>query len=419
MSKKNRGWRNQRRQSGGNDGRPARAAAAVSDSAGNQLSTTPAAAAPARAVDAAIVYPAPATKPISGASDSQEFAADDFQAIPTQEQLAAINAAIDAIAKQAATPVGSSTDLPLKVAPFIVRELGINLYTSLARVLVEFVANSWDADANEVDIYFNESQIRQGMEKLKKAGVIERAKRALAKLDDKGEATSATTIAGAASSAPANPPSQNEGLEEPKEPTLDESIKIIVKDQGQGMTMDELRDKFLFVGRRRREHQETHTNDNRVVMGRKGIGKLAGFGVAHKVTVVTKSAMSEKALRIEMLYEDIIAAKDTTDIKIPAVPVAWTESYPTGTTVILSRITAVSTKSRLKTVEETIAENFHLILGSFTIRVNGSRVKPPVRAYDYAFPAPDLPADQLVKHIYKPLGDEGPSYDHFIIHNSS
>ncbi len=42
--------------------------------------------------------------------------------------------------------------LTFKVAPHIVEDLGLNLYTTLARVLVEFVANAYDADSPHVDL---------------------------------------------------------------------------------------------------------------------------------------------------------------------------------------------------------------------------------------------------------------------------
>lgn len=37
--------------------------------------------------------------------------------------------------------------LMFKVAPHIVEDLGLNLYTTLPRVLVEFIANAYDADS--------------------------------------------------------------------------------------------------------------------------------------------------------------------------------------------------------------------------------------------------------------------------------
>jgi len=48
-------------------------------------------------------------------------------------------------------PANSDSDipetLPFMVAPAFLEDLGVNLYTSLDKVLVEFVANAHDADA--------------------------------------------------------------------------------------------------------------------------------------------------------------------------------------------------------------------------------------------------------------------------------
>ena len=49
--------------------------------------------------------------------------------------------------------------LKLEVAPHIVQDLGLNLYTSLPRVLVEFIANAHDADSPFAKINIDVSRI--------------------------------------------------------------------------------------------------------------------------------------------------------------------------------------------------------------------------------------------------------------------
>ncbi|WP_110710508.1 ATP-binding protein [Salinicola sp. CR57] len=65
--------------------------------------------------------------------------------------------------------------------------------------------------------------------------------------------------------------------------------KIIIKDDGHGMDRTALETKFLTVGYDRRNHGEEESPDGRQCMGRKGIGKLAMFSLAHKVSVITKT----------------------------------------------------------------------------------------------------------------------------------
>lgn len=64
---------------------------------------------------------------------------------------------------------------------------------------------------------------------------------------------------------------------------------IEVFDDGQGMTYEELRDKYVHIGRNRRADQENADN----VMGRKGIGKLAALYLSRHYYVSSKKIDSE------------------------------------------------------------------------------------------------------------------------------
>ena len=109
----------------------------------------------------------------------------------------------------------------------VLNHLGLNLYSNVPAVLSEVVANSWDADASEVDI-----EIEPG--------------------------------------------------------------KITITDNGQGMTLEELNEKYLNVGYERRKHDAVRTPQyDRPVMGRKGIGKLSLFSIADTVEVQTVKGESK------------------------------------------------------------------------------------------------------------------------------
>jgi len=101
----------------------------------------------------------------------------------------------------------------------VLNHLGLKLYSNVPAVLSEAVANSWDADAENVDIKI-------------------------------------------------------------------ESDRITITDDGHGMTVDDINEKYLTVGYERRKHDLVHTPGNRrPVMGRKGIGKLSLFSIADIVEV--------------------------------------------------------------------------------------------------------------------------------------
>jgi hypothetical protein len=61
--------------------------------------------------------------------------------------------------------------------------------------------------------------------------------------------------------------------------------RIIIIDDGHGMTVDDLNAKFLTVGYQRRKHGHERTPHGRLVLGRKGIGKLSLFSIADTIEV--------------------------------------------------------------------------------------------------------------------------------------
>lgn len=102
----------------------------------------------------------------------------------------------------------------------VLRHLGFGLYSNIAAVLSEVVANSWDADAEHVRITID----------------------------------------------------ANNG-------------KVVIEDDGHGMTIEDANQKYLVVGYERRKFEGRTPTLNRPVMGRKGIGKLSLFSIARTVEV--------------------------------------------------------------------------------------------------------------------------------------
>lgn len=118
-------------------------------------------------------------------------------------------------------------DLELRFDHNVIEHLGIKLYQNKpVNVLAELVANCWDADAKHVWMDFREHV---------------------------GERFST------------------------------------VADDGVGMSLDAIRDRYLVIGRAKRSSPKELSPGGRKPMGRKGIGKLAPFGVARLVDVATVS----------------------------------------------------------------------------------------------------------------------------------
>jgi histidine kinase/DNA gyrase B/HSP90-like ATPase len=86
---------------------------------------------------------------------------------------------------------------------------------------------------------------------------------------------------------------------------------ITVTDDGIGMSTDDLNNRFLYVGYKRRDAGLNITPKGRPVMGRKGIGKLSLFAIADTIRV--ESAKSGERAGLILKAEDIRAQMGGSD----------------------------------------------------------------------------------------------------------
>ena len=164
----------------------------------------------------------------------------------------------------------------------IIDHLGIQMYQSPTAAIAEILANAWDADAEAVSIDFNFDSASK------------------------------------------------------------EEWTITITDDGQGMTLDDCQNRFLTVGYNRRESKgpkEVTEGKSRSVMGRKGIGKFAGFGIARFIRIGTTSKKTGEFTDFEL---DLLAIRkgdsyvSTDALKIDVIEHIPGESQrPSGTVITL------------------------------------------------------------------------------------
>lgn len=124
-----------------------------------------------------------------------------------------------------------SDEFVLKYSHNIIEHLGLKLYQNQpTRVIAELVSNSWDADAPEIRIATN----------------------------------------------------------------MGDSRWVSVQDNGHGMDRDALLKAYLVIGHAKRSRPDERSPSGRPVMGRKGIGKLAAFGIAKQVDLITAAEVEGK-----------------------------------------------------------------------------------------------------------------------------
>ena len=260
--------------------------------------------------------------------------------------------------------------LKIEVAPNIVEHLGLNLYTNLPRVLVEFIANAYDADSPRADVSLDVAKIGNARKLMKEKWLKENAGR------------------------------NRSGVVPLEEQTLPSEIQIIIEDAGHGMSRPDFQSKFLRIARKRREEESPRSPDGRVVMGRKGIGKLAGFGVAHKVEVISRKKGEKHATQITLEYEKLVGKQRTEEVEVPETRIEDGAGLdPHGTRVVLSKLVYEPTGSRLTTVTDEIADHFAIVKPSeFAVRLNRKTLKPFKRDFVFAYPTPKLDSVALVAH---------------------
>lgn len=173
----------------------------------------------------------------------------------------------------------TSDELELKFHGRIIDHLGIQMYTSPVAAIAELVANAWDADAKSVHIKLPESVI--------------------------GE--------------------------------------LSIRDTGDGMTWEQCQHRYLNVGYCRRPAAVERTTSGRHVLGRKGIGKFAGFGIAKLIEIDTTSkATGERtvfALDVTVLRGHEYIAEAGQRIIAQRYPGTEEAKASHGTTITLKNLT--------------------------------------------------------------------------------
>jgi hypothetical protein len=211
---------------------------------------------------------------------------------------------------------GEQRDLELKFGGRIVDHLAVQTYQSPIAAIAEMVANGWDADAKTVDVCLP--------------------------------------------------------------PKLVDAAELVIQDDGEGMTFEAVQDRYLAVGYNRRgDDPGTTTEQGRPLMGRKGIGKFAGFGIADRMTIDTVSKETGERTRFSLDFErlrgDSNEYVDESPTDIPEVEwwKAGDHDRPTGTRIELTRLKLKQRPSPKRT-RRSLARRFLLLeeVAEFTIKVD-------------------------------------------------
>jgi hypothetical protein len=179
----------------------------------------------------------------------------------------------------------SNNKLKMTFTPNTIEHLGVRLYSTIPPVIAELIANSYDADAKKVTVIMND--------------------------------------------------------------TDPDNKEIMVEDNGHGMTFNEINAKFLRIGRNRRQgdsDEEQKSPKDRLVIGKKGLGKLSFFGIAQKIEISTTKDGVRNIFELD--WNDIISQdnkEESADYEPKIIEQDMVDKNKThGTTITLKSIKRVS-----------------------------------------------------------------------------
>ena len=159
--------------------------------------------------------------------------------------------------------------------------------------------------------------------------------------------------------------------------------RIVIEDDGCGMTRDEVVDRFLLVGYQRRLGQPGPSpGKGRSPMGRKGIGKLSLFSIANLIIVETIRDGGRTALRMHLdavraAIEDNQGEYQPEELEDSGFDCAH------GTRITLEDLRKRQTVSTAEGLRRRLARRFSIIGPShdFSITVNDDAITPEDRGY--------------------------------------
>lgn len=203
----------------------------------------------------------------------------------------------------------------MQFEPMTIEHLGLNLYGTLPPVIGELVSNAWDADAEVVEVTLPEGSI-------------------------------------------------------------DPDSEIIVRDYGSGMNEQTIADAYLMIGRNRRKKTGKDISElkGRPVMGRKGIGKLAPFGIATEMQV--RTIQNGNAICIRLNRDAMLACEAGQAYHPTVIPELTGPTQDASGTEIRIRNMLRRRAITSEQIRRELARRFSIFGDDFVVKVNGIQITP-------------------------------------------
>lgn len=154
---------------------------------------------------------------------------------------------------------------------------------------------------------------------------------------------------------------------------------IVIRDDGTGI--DDI-DHFIVIGANVQLKKQVTQKFRRNIIGKKGIGRFAGFACAEQITY--KSRTKNHTIEIKFDRKELLKHELLEEVEIP-IEIIEEENSETGTTVTISLIDGDYRIPTVESIEKDLLLDFGII-SDFTIYINGNELKKtqiPGEVFEY------------------------------------
>lgn len=159
---------------------------------------------------------------------------------------------------------------------------------------------------------------------------------------------------------------------------LSNDDQIIVADDGIGMDLNALKNRYAEVGKPKQVDAVPPNLEPRRPMGKKGIGKLASFSLGNSYTVYTRTSASTPWRQFTVNYADMISDEHATQYPVPSILVenlpdylADFSSYEHGFITVINGLRRKLTSRTKIELRRQLARRFSLREVNFSMRIDG------------------------------------------------
>jgi hypothetical protein len=174
--------------------------------------------------------------------------------------------------------------------------------------------------------------------------------------------------------------------------SIQQTDEIVVKDDGFGMSFNECNSLYLSVGRNRRSNASEWTKPYnglkpRKVQGRKGIGKLAGFGIAERIDI--RTVKDKEVAHFALDFAALTKSPKFADRK-GYTPETLDDDGRSirerpGTTITLSQL-KISRAINEEQFKRGLARRLLVLEETFMVHVNGKAISREEIPFQFRFP---------------------------------